>query len=310
VPSQLTFPFTHTYSIVARDPESGALGAAVQSHYFSVGLDTIFVEAGIGAIASQAWGEPAHGYRGLDLLDSGLDADATLRALISVDPGAALRQVAMVDRNGSAAAHTGERCIRFAGHHMGEGYSVQANMMLTDRVVPAMGESFESSSGPLEERLMLVLEAAEAAGGDIRGRQSATIRVAEGVVTGRRWDDVRLDLRVEDHAEPLRELRRLLDMHRAYELMRKADVGDASGEADGNDPLYEEAMRLAPGNLEIRFWHAFSVLLAGRHADAARAFAPLFEADPRWAELLRRLPEVGLASEQDVTAVLRQTNQK
>ena len=157
---------------------------------------------------------------------------------------------------------------------------------------------------------MLVLKAAEAAGGDIRGRQSTTIRVVEGVVTGRRWEDVRLDLRVEDHAEPLRELRRLLDMHRAYELMRKADVRDSSGQVDGNDPLYEEAMRLAPGNLEIPFWHAFSLLLVGRQADAARAFAPVFKADAKWAELLRRLPEVGLASEQDVAAVLRQTNQK
>jgi uncharacterized Ntn-hydrolase superfamily protein len=301
-------PFAHTYSIVARDADSERLGAAIQSHYFCVGVGVIWVESGAGAIATQAMSEPAHGYRGLDLLRTGLDAASALSALISVDPGARTRQVAVLDRQGSAACHTGDRCIRYAAHHVGDGYSVQANMMLTDRVVPAMAEAFEATRGPLEERLMATLEAAEAAGGDIRGRQSAALRIVEGAASGRPWEDVRVDLRVDDHAEPLEELRRLVAVHRAYARSRAAGRSWLAGDAEEFDALYAEAIELVPGNLELRFWRAFSLMLARRSEEAIEELARVFEADPGWAELLRRTSEAGVAPGELVASVLRATD--
>ena len=170
-------PLAHTYSIVARDPRTGEMGVAVQSHWFGVGTIVAWAEAGVGAVATQSFVEPAYGPRGLELMRTGLSAPDALKALLAADPAEAVRQIAFVDSQGRVATHTGARCVACAGHLAGAHFSVQANMMLNDAVVPAMRRAFEASSGPLAERLMAALEAAEAAGGDIRGRQAAAILV-------------------------------------------------------------------------------------------------------------------------------------
>jgi len=224
IPVAAIEPPVHTYSIVARDAATGEMGVAVQSHWFSVGSDVTWAEAGVGAIATQSFIDPAYGHRGLELMKSGLSAEQALEALVLVDEGRAVRQVAFVDAHGTVSAHTGAKCIESAGHHIGEGYSVQANMMLNDRVVPAMSKAFESSEGDLADRLMAALEAAQAVGGDIRGKQSAAMFIVKGKSTGRPWADRILELRIEDHPTPIAELRRLLEVHRAYEHMNAGDV--------------------------------------------------------------------------------------
>jgi len=199
----------HTYSIVARDPKTGEMGVAVQSHWFSVGSIVSWAEAGVGAVATQSFVQPAYGPRGLLSMRSGVGAKEALKKLVAGDADEAVRQVAFVDAEGRVAAHTGARCIQAAGHHVGEGYSVQANMMLNADVVPAMARAFEGSAGrALAERLVLTLEAAQAAGGDIRGKQSAALLVVRAEATGNVWEDRLVDLRIEDHPTPVKEMRR------------------------------------------------------------------------------------------------------
>ena len=200
----------HTFSIVARDSESGRMGVAVQSHWFSVGSTVTWAEAGVGAVATQALVEVSHGPLGLDLMRGGRSATEALRALLAADEGRAVRQVAMVDANGEVAVHTGERCIADAGHVAGETFSAQANMMVTADVWPAMTDAYERSRGDFAERMLEALEAGQTAGGDVRGRQSAAILIVEGESTGCPWVDTTMDLRVEDHAKPIKELRRLV----------------------------------------------------------------------------------------------------
>src|SRR3954451_10647166 len=240
-----------TYSIVARDPQTGELGAAVQSHWFSVGAVVNKARAGVGAVCTQSLVEPAYAPRLLDRMANGESPGPALAAELAADEGSAYRQVAAISAAGELAVHTGESCIGFAGDAQGEQFSCQANMMATDRVWGAMAERFAEAPGPLARRLLGALEAGEAAGGDVRGRQSAALLVVPA--EGERWRRV-AELRVEDHPEPLAELRRLLDLHDAYMLASEGDdlIGEAR-HAEAGD-RYRRAAELAPDSHELLFW--------------------------------------------------------
>jgi len=287
-------PLAHTYSIVARDPRTGEMGVAVQSHWFGVGTIVAWAEAGVGAVATQSFVEPAYGPRGLELMRTGLSAPDALRALLAADPAEAVRQIAFVDSQGRVATHTGARCVACAGHLAGAQFSVQANMMLNDAVVPAMRRAFEASSGPLAERLMAALEAAEAAGGDIRGRQAAAILVVRGQSTGRPWADRLVDLRVEDHPDPVPELKRLLAVHRAYERMNAGDLAVEKNDLAAAMEHYAAASRLQPDNVEMRFWTAVTLATNNRVEGALPIFREVFAREKNWVEMLRRLPPSGI----------------
>ncbi|HEX5949888.1 MAG TPA: DUF1028 domain-containing protein [Actinomycetota bacterium] len=277
-----------TYSIVARDPQTGTLGAAVQSHWFAAGI-VCWAEAGVGAVATQATALIEHGPIGLELLRRGASAAETLAARLAADADREHRQVAVVDVRGRVAAHTGSSCIREAGHRTGEGFSCQANMMRRDTVWDAMYEAFAGSTGDLAERMLLTLEAAEAEGGDIRGRQAARILVVRARPTDRPWEDVLVDLRLDDHPAPLPELRRLLGLHRAYERLERAEQLELDGDLEGSFAERQAAMRSVPDNPEVAFWTAVSLALHDRLDEARAALAVALPADPGWAELLRRL---------------------
>lgn len=283
----------HTYSIVARDAATGQLGVAVQSHWFSVGGLVPWAEAGVGAVATQSFVEASYGPLGLELMRAGKTAPEALKALLAADDNAAVRQVAMIDARGNRAAHTGDLCIEAAGQIEGEGFTVQANLMENDTVWGAMADAYKRSGGDLTERLLVALEAAQAEGGDIRGRQSAAILVVAGKASGRPWADRIVDLRVEDSDDPLGELRRLVRLNRAYHHMDAGDGLMTEGDIDGAVREYSAAEKMVPDNIEMTFWHAVTMVNAGR-MDAAR---PLFRkvfADPErgafWVELVPRLP--------------------
>jgi len=284
----------HTYSIVARDAATGEMGVAVQSHWFSVGSIVTWAEAGVGAIATQSFVEPAYGPRGLELMRSGLSAEQALEALVLVDAGRDVRQVAYVDADGNVAAHTGAKCIESAGHHVGRGYSVQANMMLNDEVVPAMAEAYESAEGDLADRLLAALEAAQSVGGDIRGKQSAAMLIVKGKSTGRPWADRVLELRIEDHPTPIAELDRLLAVHRAYEHMNAGDVAVEHEDLELAMAEYGRAAELLPGNVEVQYWAAVTLATSGELEKALPMFREVFAADPNWVELTKRLHKPGI----------------
>lgn len=294
----------HTFSIVAREPETGELGVAVQSHWFSVGSIVAWAEAGVGAVATQSFVNPAYGPDGLALMKQGVAAPEALEQLVEKDPGAAVRQVAFVDAQGRVGAHTGENCIASAAHHVGQGYSVQANMMENERVVPAMARAFEQARGPLAERLLAALEAAQKEGGDIRGQQSAALLVVRRQPTGRIWEERRIDLRVEDHPHPIEELRRLLAIHEAYEHMNAGDLALEKQDLPRALAEYARAAELYPDNLEIRFWNAFTLATNERMEEALPLFRQVFEKEKRWAELLKRLPAAGLIEEDPAREIL------
>jgi uncharacterized Ntn-hydrolase superfamily protein len=284
-----------TYSIVARDPSSGELGVAVQSHFFGVGPIVSWAEAGVGAVATQSLVEPAYGPRGLALMRDGKSAPAALDQLITEDEGEAVRQVAMVDRGGRVAVHTGMRCIAHAGHALGEQVSAQANMMERDTVPGAMIRAYSDSRGePLAERMLAALEAAEREGGDIRGRQSAAMVVVTGRASGSPTQDKPIDLRVEDHRDPVRELHRLVGLSRAYARASAGDDLAGEGDLEGALVEYEAAHRLQPDNVELAFWHGLALTGSGREEEGQRMLRPLFEAHPEWVELMKRLPAAGL----------------
>lgn len=291
---QKRFPFAHTFSIVARDPNTGQMGVAVQSHWFSVGSLVTWGRAGVGVIATQAMVEVSYGPLGLGLMAEGKTASEALTCLKEKDSGKAIRQVAMIDVQGNVAVHTGERCIQSAGHKAGENYSVQANMMDNESVWPAMAEAFEKSSGTLSERLLVALEAAQFAGGDVRGKQSAAMLIVDGNKKEMEWEGVLLDLRVEDHPEPIQELRRLVTLHNAYELMNEGDACLGAGKTNEALMKYEKAASLAPQILELPFWHAVTMAEIGKVDEALPIFHQIFEADLQWKKLLQRLPEAGL----------------
>jgi len=291
-----------TYSIVARDPESGALGVAVQSHWFSVGSVVSWARAGVGAVATQSIAEPAYGPDALDLLAEGVSPQDALDRLKGEDERQVFRQVAVIDAHGRVATHTGSSCMAYAGHESGEGYSVQANMMASAEVWPAMARAYEASSGPLARRLIAALRAAEGAGGDVRGRQSAAIVVAPP--EGEPWR-LTVDLRVEDHPEPLDEIERLLDLADAYRLASDADELVGQGRHDEAAERYVRAAELAPGNHELIFWAGLSAAEGGDMATALERVRAAIAIQPGWAELLERLePEIA-PSAAAVRAALR-----
>ncbi|HYP52440.1 MAG TPA: DUF1028 domain-containing protein [Pyrinomonadaceae bacterium] len=284
----------HTYSIVARDPATGQPGVAVQSHWFSVGQIVPWAEAGVGAVATQSFVDPSYGKLGLDLMRAGKSAPDALRSLVAGDEGRDVRQVAMIDAGGRVAAHTGAKCIEAAGHTTGQNYSVQANLMLNATVWPAMSRAYETTQGDLAERLLAALDAAQAAGGDIRGRQSAALIVVTGKPTGRAWSDRLFDLRVDDHPEPLKELRRLVRLQRAYNHMNAGDLAVEHKDNEGALREYSAAGRLVPDNLEMTYWHAVALVNMGRVEESLPLFRRVFAADPNWRTLTPRLPKSGL----------------
>ncbi len=287
-------PLVHTFSIVARDPETGELGAAVQSHYFSVGPVVPWAEAGVGAVCTQSLVLVDYGPNGLDLMRQGLGARQALDSLLKADAHNEGRQVAMVDAKGEVAAYTGRSCIPDAGHQTGAQFSAQANLMANDKVWPAMAQAYESAKGDLAERLLVALEAGQKAGGDIRGMQSAAIVVVKAKSSGKWWNDRLFDLRVEDSPEPIKELRRLVSLRRAYNL---EDAGDnAIAEKRPEDALryYEQAMKLAPAVVELQFWAAVSMYTNGREQEALPLFRKVFAKEARWVPLVARLPRAGM----------------
>ena len=286
-----------TYSIVARDSATGEIGVAVQSHWFSVGSIVTWAEAGIGAVATQSFIDPSYGPHGLSLMRTGRSAPDALRGLIASDPDSAVRQVAMIDAQGRVGAFTGKRAIVAAGHHVGKGYSVQANLMEKPSVWPAMARAFESAKGDLAERLLQALEAAEREGGDIRGRQSAAIVVVSGASSNRPWVDRLVDLRVEDHPEPLAELRRLVTLSRLYRRMNEGDEWVTKNDIPKAVAAYDAAIAFLPDsatNGEAVFWTGISLAAAGKEREAAPYLARAYRVHPRWADLVPRLPAAGL----------------
>jgi uncharacterized Ntn-hydrolase superfamily protein len=291
-------PLAHTYSIVARDPATGQLGVAVQSHWFQVGTVVPWAEAGVGAVATQSFVEVSYGPKGLALMAGGWSPEEALAQLTAADPQSAVRQVAMVDAQGRAAAFTGERCIDAAGHQTGDGYSVQANLMDKPTVWPAMARAYEAAlADPAVDfpgALLAALEAGEAEGGDIRGKQSAALLVVRARTTGTPWRDRLVDLRVDDAPEPLAELRRLLVRHRAYEEMNAGDEAVAEEDFAAALGHYSRAAELAPDVAELPFWQAVTLFVEGREEEALEVFRRVFAADPRWVRLVPRLPASGL----------------
>jgi uncharacterized Ntn-hydrolase superfamily protein len=286
-----------TYSIVARDSSTGEIGVAVQSHWFSVGSLVTWAEAGVGAVATQSFVDPRYGPLGLELMRLGRSAPEALRALVTSDADSAVRQVAMVDAQGRVAAFTGSRAIRAAGQHVGAHYSVQANLMEKPTVWPAMARAFETTRGDLAERLLAALEAAEREGGDIRGRQSAAILVVGPTNTGRPWTDRRFDLRVEDHPNPVTELRRLVTLARVYQKLNEGDEWVTKNEMARAVHAYGAATSLVPDaatNGEAAFWTGISLANAKRVEEAIPYLRRAYATDARWAELVTRLPEAGL----------------
>ena len=294
VASQAAAPRAFTYSVVARDPATGEMGVAVQSHWFSVGSVVPWAEAGVGAVATQSFVDASYGPLGLDLMRAGRSAPESLAGLLSADGGRDVRQVAMVDSQGRVAAHTGAKCIPAAGHEVGDQFSVEANLMGNDKVWPAMANAFREAKGDLAERMLAALDAAQSVGGDIRGVQSAAIVVVKGKSTGRPWADTLFNLRVEDSPEPLKELRRLVQLQRAYNHASAGDDFTAAGKLDEALKEYAEAARLAPHVLELPYWQAVALASNGHLNEALPIFKEVFAKEPRWAELTPRLPGVDL----------------
>jgi uncharacterized Ntn-hydrolase superfamily protein len=289
-----------TYSIVARDPQTGELGAAVQSHWFSVGSLCTWARPGVGAVATQSIVEPAYGPRALDLLERGATAAEAVAALLGDDPLAPMRQLAVADTK-DVAVHTGAECIPCAGDATGPHWSCQANMMARDTVPTAMSAAFQSATGDLADRLMAALEAAEGEGGDVRGRQSAALLVVPA--TGEAWT-ARVDLRVEDHREPLLELRRLLGLQRAYELAGEADQLMAADRAEEAGALYRRAAELAPESDELLFWAGLAIAHTGDLEAGVDAVRRAVAVHAGWATLLDRLPAAFAPAGADVRRAL------
>jgi uncharacterized Ntn-hydrolase superfamily protein len=274
-----------TYSIVARDADSGQLGVAVQSRAFACGAPVMWARPGVGAVATQAFGERSYGPLGLDLLAAGKTPEQALAALVTADPQSEVRQVAIVSADGAVAAHTGEACIPDAGHQIGEGYSVQANIMRSPDIWPAMADAFESANGSLARRMLTALEAAQEAGGDWRGMQAAGLLLVP--VEGKPWDVV-ADLRVDDHPEPVRELRRLLDLHDGYAAIY-----------EGEPPRGEAARSSGMAEIDIGLADLMDAAYAGDVERARQLIGPLLSEEPRWAMLVRVLGSRGLLPHAD-----------
>ncbi|NEU08830.1 DUF1028 domain-containing protein [Flavihumibacter sp. R14] len=304
-PSELA----HTFSIVARDARTGEMAVGVQSHWFSVGTAVSWAEAGVGAVATQSFTNKSFGIRGLALLKEGKTAQEVLTELLSRDEGRDVRQVAIVDSKGNVAAHTGTKCIQFADHITGEQFSVQSNMMLTDKVSEAMESAYETSMQlPLAERVMAALNAAQQAGGDIRGKQSAALIVVPGKSKAEPWNERSVDLRVDDHENPLIELGRLYKVQQAYEHMNRGDLAVEVNDMPGAMREYGAAMKMLPENLEMQYWTAVTLANNKEVEKSLTLFKSVFSAEKNWKELTRRLPAVGLltVSDADLKRIMAQ----
>jgi uncharacterized Ntn-hydrolase superfamily protein len=253
-----------------------------------------WAEAGVGAVATQSFVDPSYGKLGLDLMRAGKSAPDALKSLLAGDEGRDVRQVAMIDAQGRVLAHTGSKDIQDAGHITGRDYSVQANLMLNDKVWPAMSRAFETTKGDLADRMLAALDAAQEAGGDIRGRQSAALIVVTGKPTGRPWADRLFDLRVDDSPEPLKELRRLVTLQRAYNHMNAGDLAVEKKDNEGALREYSAAEKLVPDNAEMIYWHAVALVNMGRTDESLPLFRRVFAMDKNWATLTPRLPKSGL----------------
>jgi uncharacterized Ntn-hydrolase superfamily protein len=287
-------PLAHTFSIVARDSVTGEMGVAVQSHWFSVGTSVSWAEAGVGAVATQSFTNKSFGIRGLNLLRSGLTAGQALDSLLKDDEGREVRQVAIIDSKGNVATHTGKGCIDYAIQIQGNGFSVQSNMMLTDKVSKAMADAFQKSKGALADRMITALEAGQKAGGDIRGQQSAAIIVVPGKSEGKPWDERSVDLRVDDSPAPIKELRRLYNVQIAYQHMNNGDLAVEKNNMPEAMKDYNAAMKMFPQNLEMQYWTAITLANNKEVDKALPILKNVFARDPNWKELTRRLPKVNL----------------
>lgn len=296
-----------TYSIVAYGAAAQQFGVAVQTHQPSVGVVVPWVKAGVGAIATQSVSNISFGPLGLELLAGGLSAEQTLAALLASDPDAALRQVAVVDREGQVAAHTGARCIPFAGHRLGAGYSVQANMMLRDTVPAAMAAAFEAAQGTLMERLMAALEAAETEGGDIRGAQSAAMLVL-GSKPGPDWHNIVCDLRVDEHVTPLVELRRLVEQRLAGRLSDEGEEQARRGDVEAAIATFAAARARSHDPTELQFWQAIMLADECQRFDVARELLrDLVAREPQWRELVSRLVPAQLIKPETAARLLAES---
>lgn len=301
-------PLAHTYSIVARDAKTGEMAVGVQSHWFSVGSSVSWGEAGVGVVATQSFVNPSFGPRGLALLKEGKNAKQALEMLLSTDEGKGVRQVAILDAKGNVAAHTGEQCIQFAGDKQGVNYSVQANMMLKSTVWDAMAKAFEASEGlPLAERVLAALEAAEKEGGDIRGKQSAALIVVGAKKTDT-WNNYKVNLRVDDSIAPLPELRRLYNVHVAYQHMNAGDVAVENGDMPGALREYGAAEAMFPDNLEMKFWKAVALANNNKLTEALPIFSHVFGRDKNWKTLTERLVPLGFlsVSQEQLSQIMKQ----
>jgi uncharacterized Ntn-hydrolase superfamily protein len=276
-------PFAHTFSVVGRDPKTGDMAVAVQSHWFSVGTTVSWGEAGVGVVATQSFINKSFGLRGLALLKDGKSPQEALDALLENDPGKDVRQVAILDTKGRVATHTGKNCIDDAGHLNGEGFSVQANMMLNKNVVPAMEKAWKKNSNlELAERMVAIL------------KESAALIVVKAKATNEPWNDRAIDIRVDDHAEPISELERILKTYRAYEHMNRGDLEVEQGNMEKAMTEYRAAMTMFPDNLEMQYWTAITLASNKKIKEASAMLQKIYQKDPNWRELTRRLPKVGL----------------
>jgi uncharacterized Ntn-hydrolase superfamily protein len=287
-------PLVHTFSIVARDEKTGEMAVGVQSHWFSVGTSVPWAEAGVGAVATQSFVDKSYGPKALALLKKGFTSQQALDSLTKADSGRDVRQVAIIDTKGNVAVHTGKNCIQVAKDIKGYNFSVQSNMMLGDQVCEYMSKSFGQTSGkPLAERVLLALEAAQKAGGDIRGMQAAAIVVVPGK-TMETWNNKSVDIRVDDSPKPLAELRRLYTVHLAYEHMNSGDLAVEKNNMELAMNEYNAAMKLFPENLEMQYWTAITLANNKQVKKALPMLKGIFIKDKNWKELTRRLPPVGL----------------
>ncbi len=316
----------NTFSIVARDAETGEIGVAVQSHWFAVGQTVPWAEAGVGAVATQSFVDPSYGKLGLDLLRTGKSAPEALRGLLASDPSCQVRQVAIIDAEGRVATFTGSKNIEaaggIAGHSdagpshvdcgsgggtitLGHGFAVQANLMSNETIWPAMEKAFRQAEGDLADRMLAALDAAQAAGGDIRGKQSAALLVVGGQRSGEPWQEAIFNLRVDDAPAPLPELRRLVALQRAYNHMNAGDLATEHGDTEGALREYAAAEKIAtstPGipksrEAEMAYWHAVALVNMERVDEALPLFARAFALEPGWRTLTPRLSRAGLLPE-------------
>ena len=284
----------NTYSIVAYDEETGQLGVAVQSHWFSVGSLVPWAKAGVGAVATQSFVKVEYGPEGLQLMGDGYSAKEALDTLLKKDEGISVRQVAMIDVNGSVAAHTGKNCIYAAGHKVGKNFSVQANIMEKETVWASMANAFKKTDGDLADRMIASLEAAENEGGALRGKQSASMLIVTGEPTGISWKDIEMDIRVDDHKEPLKELKRLIKIHRAYKHANKGDYYLEMDKIDEAIKEYEMASYFYPDNPELPYWSAITLVNKGELKKALPIFSKVFKDEPKLKILTPRLINAGL----------------